>query len=325
MSGNNSGWNRPASNQPTVKKGGAKAPSKVKGVVAGLVTVCALGALCLWFFSGGDDAPKAKAEKERGRIKEVTPAAAPTNKVVEATAKPKKKEMPTHRDERGILRYETGQRAPDPTRPRRPPLTSAMTERRIFKYASERFIADLVDSIPGEKRFFTPDYYDLEDDFLASLKEEIVINDDDMQCDKEIKQAMIEVRADLKKRMDAGEKLGDILTEASKELQRLGEYSDQLQEEVRRAIKDGNLSKNGEPFSENDIKDLVGAANKMLEEKGCNPISTDQMIISNIRLHADQLGWTSDERKAAINAFREKRRAERKAEKEQSQATQQKE
>ena len=41
-----------------------------------------------------------------------------------------------------------------------------MTERRIFKYASERFIADLVDSIPGEKRFFTPDFYDLSTGFL---------------------------------------------------------------------------------------------------------------------------------------------------------------
>lgn len=72
-------WNR-ASEAPKVAP---KKPSAMRGVVAGLVTVCALGGLCLWMFSGGDDAPKAKTAKERGRIKEVTPAKAPTNAVHE--------------------------------------------------------------------------------------------------------------------------------------------------------------------------------------------------------------------------------------------------
>lgn len=61
----------------------------MRGIVAGLVVVCALGGLCLWMFSGGDDAPKAKADKERGLIKEVTPAAAPKEKPRELTAEEK--------------------------------------------------------------------------------------------------------------------------------------------------------------------------------------------------------------------------------------------
>lgn len=70
-----SGWNKPsAANQPEVKKG-TKSPSVFRGIVVGAIAVL-LGALCIWLFSGGDDAPKAKPDKAR-RIKEVAPAKAP--------------------------------------------------------------------------------------------------------------------------------------------------------------------------------------------------------------------------------------------------------
>ena len=50
----NSGWNKPsAANQPTVKKGGAKAPKLGKGILAGLVVcVLALGVLYVMRDSG---------------------------------------------------------------------------------------------------------------------------------------------------------------------------------------------------------------------------------------------------------------------------------
>lgn len=74
-------WNKPNAASQPVKKSEAKAPSKVKGIVAGLVTVCALGGLCLWLFSGGDDKPAPSAKLQvPSTIKEVAPAAAPVYK-----------------------------------------------------------------------------------------------------------------------------------------------------------------------------------------------------------------------------------------------------
>ena len=78
-------WNRPSTKNQQ-EKPNAKAPSAQRGIIAGVVVV-ALGALCLWMFSGEKVEPKAKVEKERGRIKEVTPAKARTNEV-EAVKKP---------------------------------------------------------------------------------------------------------------------------------------------------------------------------------------------------------------------------------------------
>ena len=59
--GSTGGWNRSTANQPTVKKGGAKAPSAIKGIIVGAIAV-AVGVACILMFSGGENAPKAKVE-----------------------------------------------------------------------------------------------------------------------------------------------------------------------------------------------------------------------------------------------------------------------
>lgn len=71
-----SGWNRPAAGQPVTKKGGAKKPTVWKGLAAGLVVV-AIGVMCAWMFSGGDEHLVAEVEKRPAAIKEVVPAPAP--------------------------------------------------------------------------------------------------------------------------------------------------------------------------------------------------------------------------------------------------------
>lgn len=72
-------WNRSSEASKVTPK---KKPSAMRGIAAGALVVVALAVLCIWMFSGGEDAPKAKVEKERGRIKEVTPAAAPKHQEV---------------------------------------------------------------------------------------------------------------------------------------------------------------------------------------------------------------------------------------------------
>ena len=71
----NSGWNRPASNQPETGKGG-KAPSKWRGIAAGLAIAVPGLALCLFLFSGGDARQGAASTRGRGRIRDARPASA---------------------------------------------------------------------------------------------------------------------------------------------------------------------------------------------------------------------------------------------------------
>lgn len=69
------GWNRPTG-ETTTAKPAAKSPSMMKGVIVGAVAVV-VGVVCIFAFSGKSEKPVEKGDKERGRIKEVTPAAAP--------------------------------------------------------------------------------------------------------------------------------------------------------------------------------------------------------------------------------------------------------
>lgn len=69
-----SGWNKPTG-KPVETKKAAKPAFKHVLIASGVVAV--LGCVLLLVFSGGDGAPKAKAEKKAGVIKEVKPAKAP--------------------------------------------------------------------------------------------------------------------------------------------------------------------------------------------------------------------------------------------------------
>lgn len=71
----NSGWNRPASDRPETGKGG-KAPSKWRGIAAGLAIAVPVLALCLFLFSGGDARQDAASTRGRGRIRDARPASA---------------------------------------------------------------------------------------------------------------------------------------------------------------------------------------------------------------------------------------------------------
>ena len=301
--GSTGGWNRPASNQP-VKKGGAKAPFKVKGVIVGAIAVV-IGVVCLWMFSGGEDVPKAKADKERGKIKEVTPAAAPKAEPIEVKEEPPKdprinyRPEDVYRDDRGILRFKGSDcRAFDPNRPHLPPTGADKFYVTVFSNRCDRAIAGLLSQEPGTPVFLRGDYSDpsFKEAFMASITEPIRINDDDSEYHKQLKQAVIETRKEIAKRIGDGEELGQILTDAKKELERLAAYRRDLDGEIAKMVKDSD------GMSTEDVKTLVEAANKMLEENGVLPIEADQFVEWNLRLSATREGADPDE---AVRAYQE--------------------
>ena len=79
-------WNKPsAAPKPPKKK-----PSAMKGAVAGLVTVVALGAVFYFMFSGGEGKVEVKPAKEPVKIKTAKPAKTPKPAKAEKPAKQEK-------------------------------------------------------------------------------------------------------------------------------------------------------------------------------------------------------------------------------------------
>ena len=114
------GWNGSGGGSTPVKpKVTAKKPSPVRGIIAGGLIIVLATVAYFAFFSGneGNEKVPEKVEKKPTAIKEVTPAAAPTNKVEKVPEKPKRlsklgSPIPdgVEADERGVLRYPGGAR-----------------------------------------------------------------------------------------------------------------------------------------------------------------------------------------------------------------------
>ena len=285
-------WNRPISNtvdatSSSRPSGCGKMPRLRRGLLAGAIVVLGAG-LAAWLFMGGEADSRPLQKKDRGHIKEIAPAVAPTNAVPKKPVDPREDydHEKCYRDERGILRYKSsGCRAYDKTVKTGPTVLLNKQVRRIFKGTANNEIFTLITMNPGESRLVTPDYRDPEyiKRFKESLEQPIEIAEDDHEWDKNVKQAVADTKKDLIARMKKGEKLSDILEDTSKELQRLTAYKDSIDKQVSTIVKDAKGR-----LSEQDVKDLVGAANKMLTEQGINPISESSFVRWNVRLASKQ-------------------------------------
>ena len=136
----------------------------------------------------------------------------------------------------------------------------------IFKHKCENLIAAYITMPPGEGIIGTPMLGDrFKQDFLKSLKDEIVINPDDTPEAILLKQDMIATKNDLKARIDAGEDITEIIRNTHEEFQSLARYKQMLLKEVSKVKKDSKMTLE-------DVETFVEAANQMLESKGIAPI-----------------------------------------------------
>lgn len=277
---NKGGWNRSSGNEP-VKKGEAKA-SPVKGITAGLVVVV-LGAAVAWlFWSGGETRQDAASTKERGRIKEVKPAVAPTNPAPKkAEKKVEIKKLPDGK----IMKYVDGKEAwMFPRQDYHGPIHTTRVhhvetiEEKCFKNKADRQIASLLMIRPGSSIVGNPRYEDtFVRDFLASFDNPAIPMPGDTDEEKELKRAVAEVKGDLKAKYDAGEDIAQIMIDTRKKLRELNTYKRELEAQLHNQVKDGTLSAA-------DIEDYVTAANQMLSDRGIEPIKINGFIKHQIKL-----------------------------------------
>ena len=169
-----------------------------------------------------------------------------------------------YRDERGILRTPTGRRIleREPTRF----LNMRSSDRpRVFTASAEEDIAKLIVAKPGQ--FFIPGVYGQRfiNSFKKSLEQPTIILEEDSEETKELKRQVIEIKADLKARMDAGEDISKIMEETENELRAMSAYQKDLTSELKALRLDDSVS-------DDEFEDYVKAANILLKERGMGEI-----------------------------------------------------
>lgn len=292
MSWNGSGQRGTAPAQP---KATPKKPSPVRGLIAGACVVVLAGVAYLAFFSGRDDAVPAQGAKRetRGAIKAVAPAATPKAAPVEEKKDPLAEKIAALRAKYGEeipkdwnKPYHPKAYRPDGTLKKYSRYVNVVTikpnpdtlpiEEQTFSNFAERDIARAMLVTPGEQ--LVGDYtYDesFTQHFLASLKEPIVIDKEkDTPAQQELKEIVIETKKELKARYDAGEDIAAIMNENRAQLKELGLYREDIKKMVAEA-----RAQHGDEFTEQDEKDLIAAANKMLEERGCKPLVMPESFV----------------------------------------------
>lgn len=264
-------WNRGSEGATPVK---AKAkPSPIRGIVAGLVVVVAVCVAYFAFFSSSEKSQTENAEKERGRIKEVAPAATP--KAAEPLQTPKKPKRIPYWDQpttNGLtdvqIRIWKLHRNPPPYTNR---VTTAKPPFAIFPTRAENEIACLMTLEPGEGLVGDGFYGEkFKQEFLKSCEVPIIATDEDTEYQRKLKADMNQIKIELRQRMADGEDLGKILSDTRKEIQRMAQVKQQLESEVRKMIRE-------DAQSEADIDSYVEAANKMLEGKGIAPLKLNPL------------------------------------------------
>lgn len=225
-----SGWNRSTSTpKPAPKK-----PSAMRGVVAGLVVV-ALAAVCVVVFMGKGEKPVEKVEKKPAKIKEVKPAPAPKSapepQKVEKPKKALKDMTPEERLEMRMKHIAEAQK-----RMKDVPLARPLETNLVFKTSTDQILAMVADLAEGKDMPPLPLDDNFERDFVASLKQPIVINEDDSEKVKELKTKVAQLRKELDERASQGEPMVRILKDFQDNMVKDYKMRDELRLEVKKMI-----------------------------------------------------------------------------------------
>ena len=288
-----SGWNKPAAGQQPQRNNAR--PSTVRGVVAGLAVV-ALAALAAYFLFSGKDTPKAERDDMKpARIKEATPAVAPKAEEPAVTNRPLSRRE--EREQRGVFTNKYGYVYNLPhtkfvTTNDVGALTSASLSAKVFSNSAERKIGRLLEIVPGQQIVGTlpKGYYGaaFERNFYKSLEVPIIVSDSDSPAVKALKKAVTNAKIELMDQVRAGKSLEEVMTAARNELQQVWLYREDLRKEVERHVRKENLSKE-------DIEDFVAAANKMLAERGAQPLKTPRIALSKMIMAEEKAAEASSD------------------------------
>ena len=159
----------------------------------------------------------------------------------------------------------------------------------IFKHSAENTIAELLTVKAGDILVGEPDYQGaFAESLKRSLLESIKIEDTDTPEQIELKQAVIEAKEELKKAMERGEDVEDVLISARRECQDLARVKQLMMADVFDFV-------DKEAVTKDDVETYVEAANKLLESKGIAPIERSTLADIKLRHKLDDFEPEAEE------------------------------
>lgn len=255
-----------------VSTGGSRPRRSV--VVAGLgaALVALIVAALVFWPSGGDDPQSAlksphKSAPMEGLAREKQPiVASETNQAPAAASSAAEAKPVAH-----AAAPETT--APEPQVTNAPPsnvkkgyrIVERKAKKRLFHTMADVQISRILNTKPGQAVIGTMNYSLFAEQLKRALEKPIEIDENDTPEDIALKNAVRETREDLKRRMDAGEDIGQVMHEAETELRRMWNYRQNLHKELAATMRERKMSAN-------DFRNYVDAANKMLQDRGIEPL-----------------------------------------------------
>ena len=282
-------------------KSGSSGKSGVSGksgklwFAVGAALVIAAGGAWWWFGRDGARPSQAEAPAKPKAVKPAKPQPKPKAAVAKPSvpapakqAKPKEKWHPPQTPEERLAWIEKvyGNNIPDNLKSevyflKNPPTATFKPPPRpedVFKHPSEKTIAAVMLMKPGVfvmQRTVYDESFD--EDFKRAMAEPTVVEEGDSDETKELKAAVAEMKADFAARMANGEKPSEIMNKAMNEAYELGKFSGEVQAMLNEWVDDPSRSNE-------DVKDFVSAANKLLKEKGLDEIAVPELLGRQVRL-----------------------------------------
>ena len=265
------------SETPKLRNPETSKPRNLQVPVLALLALVAIGAAVWFFFLRTPTEPVVTSEpevKHERPIKKETakpvhsPKEVVTNKPTAMPIQPKKVDTPWKIGETrdGYILLPSGRKHKVVGVITNSANASTKAKYEIFHHHIENEIASLLTMKPGETIIGTPRYsQNLKQEFLKSLENPIIIHDDDSDEIKELKNAMLDTKQQIKDRIDAGEDLAQILQDTRQEYQELAQYRHNIETEFAKL-------RRREDVTDQDLDDFVQAANAVLAKKGIAPL-----------------------------------------------------
>ena len=279
--------------------GGSPSQRRLTGnaaILAAVVLAAIAGGAWWWFSARSASGPsQAEAPAKPKAVKPAKPQPKPKAAVAKPSApapakqaKPKEKWHPPQTPEERLAWIEKvyGDNIPDNLKSevyflKNPPTATFKPPPRpedVFKHPSEKTIAAVMLMKPGVfvmQRTVYDESFD--EDFKKAMAEPTVVEEGDSDETKELKAAVAEMKADFAARMANGEKPSEIMNKAMNEAYELGKFSGEVQAMLNEWVDDPSRSNE-------DVKDFVSAANKLLKEKGLDEIAVPELLGRQVRL-----------------------------------------
>ena len=268
-----------ASNKKPRKAASSGAASKGRGLIAAAVVVLVAGVAAWLMWPEAKKVEVKKGAKEVAKTSVRQAVTAPAVKAVEESQS-KAKELPPQR----IGEIRNGYRLLPSGRLHRVRgvVTSGVTRvslvDKTFTRHSDRMIAHLLTAefggtVVGDSESIFKGFNKA---FEESLKEDIVVNSDDTDEVKELKQAVLDARKEILSQIKEGNDAESVLVETRNQLLELTLYREDLEKEVLRLSQDG--------MTQEEYDELISAANQMLSDRGCKGVQMPRLVADSIQL-----------------------------------------